>query len=706
MQLNRRNFLKTKLSLGAGLVIGVPILAKRSALLARDGEESDSQLKPSAWVKIAPDNRIEIYMAKAEMGQGVYSNLPMLIAEEMDADWSQVSIELVAELGEFAPPAGQLAATFGSTSVRNNYELFRKVGAAIRELFSEAAARRLQVEQHDLKTADSYVILNDAVRLSYGELLEDAAALLPLKPDPKLKSVDAFKLIGKSTPRKDVPLKIRGEATFGIDASLPDMRYAAIRQNPVFGSEITNQGDLLQQIPADIDLCFVPGAVIAIADSYWTAEQGLQKLKIEYKVPDASRTIDNQWLQRRLLEELDKDAEVAEQDGSLPDTSEDVLSYKADYIVPYLAHATMEPMNCVVHVGEGFCKVIAPTQSAQLIQFALAGVLGMAPFQIEVTPTFLGGGFGRKVETDFVVQAALASRAVGSPVKLIWSRREDTTHDFYRPAFAARMEALIEGQRLVGWRAKSTGASPMKRQNPDIKVDPLSIDGFVDLVYDLPARDIRYRHWDAGIPVGFWRSVGMSQNCFFVESFLDELASQLQQDPLALRLSLLTNNPRASSVLQKAADMASWSKSEAPQGLAVTRSHGSYIAAIVELAPKGNRWTVSRIYAVIDCGFAINPENVKAQIRSGILFGLAATLYGDLPLRAGQVSFDNFVASTNVRLANAPDIDVEVVSNANAQLGGVGEPGTAIIAPAVVNAFRRASGQMIRSLPLTQFGLV
>lgn len=330
----------------------------------------------------------------------------------------------------------------------------------------------------------------------------------------------------------------------------------------------------------------------------------------------------------------------------------------------------------------------------------------MRPDQISVQPTFLGGGFGRKFESDFVVEAALASKKVGRPVKLIWSRSEDIRYDFYRPAVAARMRAVLQDGSITSWQARNTGSSPLLQRNPSQNFDPLAVDGFINLLYGLPNREISFRHVDFGIPVGFWRSVGMSQNCFFVERFIDEIAAKDGQDPLTFRQNLLRDQPEAAQVLEELALMSGWNSGNENMGLALTLSHGSLIGAVAHMQPTSNgKWQVVHLDAVVDCGIAINPKNIKAQIAGGMLYGLAAAIYGDLPISGGRVSFDNFFGSTNLRLANAPSISVRILENLP-NMGGIGEPGTAVIAPTVANALSRATGQQLRKLPLTQSGLI
>lgn len=657
----------------------------------------------NTFVRIFADNRVEIIVVKAEMGQGVLTSLAMLIAEELDADWSQVTVKLEGEMGVYVDPKAPFAGTFGSTSVRTNYERLRKVGAAIRQVLLQAAATQTGRLLNELKTAGGWVIDAQGQKLvNYGQLIE-AAAKLPLPVDVPLKSADQFKILGQRQHRKDTALKTEGQATYGIDVRLPGMKYAAVRQHRVFGSKLLNFAELQTQMPEGYQLIEVPGAIIAIGASYWQAQKSLDRLAPKYETTPAMDSNSQAAIEQKLsaaVQDVNGTSVFKKGDGvgalSLAETV-----VEAEYYTPFLAHATMEPLNCTAWVTSDRCEFWVPTQSAQLITFAVSKVLGRAPMQVKVNATYLGGGFGRKVETDYVIHAALASQAVQGPVQLIWSRSEDTQHDFYRPAFQAKMRAGISEGRLAVWTGKNAGPSISKRQNPSTKIDFTSIDGFADIPYAIDHQEMFHQEVDLGVPVGYWRSVGKSQNTFFVESFIDEVADRMQIDPLQLRKDLLRDQPRALRLLDKLAEVCSWN-SRPNLGLAFMDGFGTLAAMAAQVSLVNNKVKVERLWSVVDCGPVVNPESAEAQVQGAAIYGLAAAMLGKVTITGGKVDQTLFADRPFIRLSDAPVHEVHFIPSTDA-IGGLGEVATPLAAPAVTNALYRLTRKRVRRLPISDF---
>jgi len=658
----------------------------------------------NTFVRIFADNRVEIAVVKAEMGQGVITSLAMLIAEEMDADWSQVSIKLEGEMGAYIDPKAPFAGTFGSTSVRTNYERLRKVGAAIRQVLIQAAAAQTGKLTSELNTKDSWVIDADGRQLvNYGQLIE-AAAKLPLPADPVLKTADQFKILGQRQNRKDTALKTTGQAVYGMDVRLPGMKYAAVRQHKVFGSKLVNFPELQNQMPADYVLIEVPGAIISIGASYWQAQRILDRLAPKYETTAAMDANSQPAIEQKLsaaVQDVASGISVHKNGDGAGALSLCETIVEAEYFTPFLAHGAMEPLNCTAWIQGDRCEFWVPTQSPQLITFAVAQVLGRAPNQVKVNVTYLGGGFGRKVETDYVVHAALAAKAVQGPVQLIWSRNEDTQHDFYRPAFQAKLKGGISEGRLAVWAGKNAGPAISKRNNPNTKVDFTSIDGFADIPYGIEHQEMFHQEVDLAVPIGYWRSVGKSQNTFFVESFVDEIADRMQIDPLDLRKNLLQGKPRALRILEKLAEFCSWNTNP-NLGLAFTEGFGSLAAMAAQVSLVNNRVKVDRLWSVVDCGPVVNPEGAEAQVQGAALYGLAAALLNKVTITGGKVDQTIFADRPLIKLADAPVHEVIFLPSTEA-IGGLGELTTPLAAPAIANALYRLTKKRVRRLPFSDF---
>ncbi|MEX0814567.1 MAG: molybdopterin cofactor-binding domain-containing protein, partial [Dongiaceae bacterium] len=526
-----------------------------------------------------------------------------------------------------------------------------------------------------------------------------------------LKKPAQWTLIGKPTPRLDTPAKVDGSAVFGVDVKLDGLLVGTVMACPVFGGRLRTV-DQAPALAVKGVRAVVPldDAVVVVADGYWPALKGLRALAPEWD-EGANAAMSSASIRAEFMAALDGPAAVAAAAGDDAALAGAAKQVEAVYEVPFLAHATMEPMNATAHVTADGVEIWAPTQGQGPIQFAVGAALGLEPGQVKVHTTFLGGGFGRRFETDFALQAVLAAKAVGAPVKLIWSREEDIRHDFYRPAAVARLRGGLDaGGRPVAWQARLVCPSIMTRALPDyVKdgIDPSSVEGAAEMPYRIANRRTEYAMKHTGVPVGFWRSVGNSQNAFFVESFLDEIAHAAGADPLDFRLRLLDEAPRHRAVLEAAAETAGWGSPPPPgrfRGLALHESFGSIVAEVVEISVgDGKALSVHKVACAVDCGVVVNPDTVVAQMESGIVYGLTAALFGEITLRDGRVEQGNFDGYEMLRLAQMPEIAVRIVQF-GAAIGGIGEPSTPPIAPAVANAIFAATGERVRSLPLVRHG--
>ncbi|WP_435102144.1 molybdopterin cofactor-binding domain-containing protein [Arhodomonas sp. AD133] len=705
----RRRFLQAGAATAGALVIGfhLPIGGRAARATAASG---DTELV-NAWLRISPDNTVTVTVPSSEMGQGVYTALPMLVAEELAVDWRDVRAEMAPVGEQFTNRMFNMQATGGSTSVRWTHEPLRRVGAQAREVLRKAAASEWGVEVSKCRAEAGRIHGPDGQALTYGELA-GAAGELPVPEQVTLKPRSQWTLLGTPAPRLDVPAKTNGSAEFGIDVTLDGMLVGAIRACPTFGGRLDSVDEApALDIPGVQRVIRLDDAVIVLASGYWPAQKGVEALKPEWD-PGANAELDNEAVSRQLRAGLaSPDPAVGHDEGDAASALETAARrIEADYEVPYLAHATMEPMNATVHVRDDGVEVWAPTQSPGLIPVVLSQAIGADPDRVAVHTTFLGGGFGRRFEMDFVVQAALASRAAGAPVKLIWSREEDVRHDFYRPAAAARLRAGVDDAgNPTGIIARVSSPSIWARVNPQQVQDGLdhsAVEGLEGSHYRPTAMRVEYALQDIGVPVGFWRSVGHSHNAFFMESFIDEWAEAAGKDPAAMRRALLPEDARARRVLDRVVALAGWGETGAGrfQGLALHTSFGSIVGEVAELSvDDADRITLHKVSCVVDCGTVVNPDTIEAQVESAVVYGLTAAMYGEMTLEEGAVQEGNFDTYRMVRLSQMPAIATEVIAEGD-DPGGLGEPGTPPIAPALANALYAATGKRIRSLPLTRHG--
>jgi isoquinoline 1-oxidoreductase beta subunit len=703
-QVSRREFFQTAGVAGAGLVIGFYLPTRRGIA----APAAAGPFAPNAWLRIDPDESVLVMVDRSEMGQGVATALPMLLAEELEADWSKITIEFAPADKAYINPMFGMQGTGGSTSVRAAWIPLRQAGAAARDMLVSAAAQIWGVDKSECRAAQGAVVHTPSKRrLTYGRLVEQAS-VLPVPHDVPLKDPKDWKIVGTRVRRLDTPLKVDGSAQFGIDVKVPGMLVAVIARCPVFGGKAASfDATQAKAVPGVRHVVQISTGVAVVADGYWPANKGRGALEITWdEGPNAG--VSSASIARLFAQRAEQPGAVARHDGD-PEPAVAGAASKLDavYEAPFLAHATMEPMNCTAHVRADGVDIWAPTQFQTGVQQLGAGIGGVPPDKVRVHTTYLGGGFGRRFELDFITEALECSKAVGAPVKVIWSREDDIGHAQYRPACYHRLQAGLDPSgQPVAWSHRLVAPSIMARLFPQtVKngLDEEAVEGGVGMPYTIPNVHVDYVLTDTGIPVGFWRSVNNSFNAFAVESFIDELAHAAKQDPYEYRRALLGKAPRHLGVLNLAASKAGWGTAlpaGRARGIAVYKSFESYVAQVVEVsvAPDG-RARVHRVVCAVDCGPVVNPGIVEAQMGSGIVFGLTAALYGEITIDRGRVQQSNFHDYPMVRIAEMPKIEVYIVPSTDSQ-GGVGEPGTPPIAPAVCNAIFAATGKRIRKLPI------
>jgi isoquinoline 1-oxidoreductase beta subunit len=702
----RRDFLKLSAFAGGGLVIALtlPGCGRKKPLGSAAGG------MPNAWLRIGGDNTITILVDRSEMGQGVYTALPMLIAEELEVPLAAVAVEAAPPGEAYVNKLLGIQVTGGSTSVREAWDKLRQAGATARLMLVQAAAAAWDVDASECRAEGGRVRNADGDALTYGQVAE-AASKLPVPKDVKLKEPAEFKLIGTPAKRTDTPGKVDGSAVYGIDVRLPGMFYASVAMPPALGGKAMSvDSAAAEAMPGVRKVVATSRGVAVVADHYWQARQARDALKVTWDDgPNAK--LDTAGIFATLARASKPGSGIAvRSDG---DAAAAIAGAKrklrAVYKLPLLAHATLEPQNCTADVRADGCDLYVPTQVQGVAQATAATAAGLKPEQVKVHTTLLGGGFGRRLDVDFVPAAVEASKAVGKPVQLIYSREDDTAHDNYRPpAYDTAEGALDADGRLVAWRLHLCSPSITARWAPAVVADPKVADPFAveaaqNYPYDVPNVSVEYQRQEIGIDVGYWRSVSHALNCFVAESFMDELAHAAKQDPYEFRRALLGKQPRFRRVLEEAAAMAGWG-SAAPgrhQGIALMEGYGTYLAEVAEVSVAGGRLEVHRVCCAVDCGRMVNPAIVESQIESGIVFGLTAALWDEITLERGRVQQANFDSYRLLRLPEAPVIEVKLLASEEAP-GGIGEPSTALVAPAVCNAIFAATGRRLRELPIAK----
>ena len=702
----RRDFLKASTAGGAGLMIGFYLPKKFEALAAVPPTEHAAL---NAWVRIAPDDSVTLLIDKSEMGQGVSTSLAMLLAEELELDWKRIKTEFAPAAPAYFNPLFGLQGTGGSTSIRASWGPLTKAGAAAREMLVSAAAKRWGVEESACR-AENGAVLHAATkkRLGYGALVEDAAKL-PVPQKPAVKDPKDYKYVGKPMKRLDTPSKVNGSAPFGIDVRLPNMQHAVVARCPVFGGKVKSfDATKAKGVRGVKQVVQISTGVAVIADNTWSAMEGRRALAITWD-EGANAANTSKGIRKLYAERAEQPGVIARKDGDVDSgLAGAAKKVEAVYEVPFLAHATMEPMNCTADVRADGCDIYAPTQFQTFNQNTGAKITGLKPEQVRIHTTYLGGGFGRRAEQDFVTEAVEASKAAGTPVQVTWSREDDMQHDFYRPGAYSKLVAGLDVNGWpVAWKHRIVSPSIMNRFFPGSVqngLDSSSVEGAANLAYAIPNFQTEYLLTEAGVPVGFWRSVGNSQNGYIAECFIEELAKAAGKDPFEFRRKLLADAPRHRGVLELAAAKAGWGQplpAGRTRGIAVVESFGSYVAEVAEVSVNrgSGEVRVHHVVCAVDCGRYVNPDTIAAQMEGAIVYGLTAALKGQITIDKGRVEQTNFQDYEMLRANEMPKVEVYIVPS-NEAPGGVGEPGTPPIAPAVCNAIFAATGKPIRRLPI------
>jgi isoquinoline 1-oxidoreductase beta subunit len=712
---SRRAFLKTSVAAGGGLIV-----AGYLPMRGLDAQQRTA-FEPNVWVKLGADNSVRIMLSQLEMGQGVMTAMPMLVAEELDVDWNRITTEWAPADARYGNPQfGGSQTTAGSNSTRGMWKLLREAGASARMMLVTAAAQTWNVAENTLTTEKGEVVhAASGRRLKYGALVEKAATL-PAPAKVTLKEPKSFKLLGQPLPRLDIPSKVNGTAEFGIDVKRPGMLVARVVRCPVFGGTVASfNADKAKAVPGVKQVIKISTGIAVVADGYWAASKGAQALDVTWNEGKLA-TLDSAGIMKQYAAIAQQPGAVARNDGdadavlrTAPTAATTTPASGTRFLertfeLPFLAHAPMEPMNCTAHVQADRCDVWVPTQSQTVTQQTAMAITGLPEGKVFVHTTYVGGGFGRRGEGDFVTDAVETSKAVGAPIKVIWSREDDMKHDYYRPVTYVRMWAVLDqsGKPSV-WKQRIVQQSLLKRVAPGALagskgIDAISVDGAATLPYAIPNLRVEYTEADPGIPYGFWRSVGNSVNGYVTEAFIDELATTARKDPYQFRRELLAAHPRIRAALDLVADKAGWGKPLPAghfHGIAVHECFGSIIGQVTEVSVANNAVKVHKVVCVVDCGWIVNPDTIKAQMEGGILYGLSAALKGQITIDKGRVVQNHFGDYQVVRMPDAPPIDVHIVPSTESP-GGIGEPSTAVVAGSLANAIAAATGKRIYSLPV------
>jgi isoquinoline 1-oxidoreductase subunit beta len=708
---SRRSLLKAGLAGGFFLAFHMPVRAENEPNQPPDNPAG--QFAPNAFIRIDHAGKTTLVMPQVEMGQGVYTAIPMILAEELDADFSQVALE-------HAPPSDKLygnpifgiQATGNSNSIRAFWKPLRIAGAAARAMLVQAAASQWQVDPASCTAANGIVTHAATGRTaSYGDLA-DAAAALPAPTDPPLKDPKDFTLIGKPLKRLDTPNKTDGKVIYAIDTIIPDMKIATLAQSPVFGGKVAHVDDsAATTIPGVRKVVVLDDLVAVVGDHMYAAKKGLDALVITWdNGPNTQLTSNDIWNDLRAASR--KDGAIAKSVGDVDKGLTEGDRYEGEYELPFLAHATMEPMNCTVRLTPGACEIWTGTQVMTRVQATAAKAAGVPIDKVTVHNHLLGGGFGRRLETDMVDSAVRIAKEVDAPVKVIWTREEDIQHDIYRPIYRDTISASLKSGKIVAWKYKVSGSSVMARWFPpgfQNGVDIDAVDSAVDMPYDIPNRQVAYvRAEPPAVPTGFWRGVGPNNNVFAIECFMDELARKANMDPVEFRRGMLGNNPRLKAALDLVAEKSGWGQPLPPRagrGVSVQPSFASFIATVVEAEVDANgEVRLRRVTSAVDTGIAVNPDIVVAQLQGGLVFGLTAALWGEVTIDKGRVRQSNFNDYRMLRIDEVPNIEVHVIKS-GADPGGIGETGATAGPPALRNAIYAATGVPLRRLPIDRAAL-
>ncbi|MDP1655090.1 MAG: xanthine dehydrogenase family protein molybdopterin-binding subunit [Hylemonella sp.] len=702
LETSRRDFLKTSTLATGGLIMGFALPGAKV-----EAQAAGTVYTPNAWVHIADNNTITLISARSEMGQGVYTSMPMLIAEELNVDIKQIKVAIAPPAAVYVNALLGAQITGGSTSVRDGWEKLRVGGAQVREMLISAAADKWKVDRSTLRAENGMVLGPKGKKASYGSLAA-AAAKLPVPEKVALKDPKDFKIIGQRVKRLDTPAKVNGTAEFGIDVKLPGMVYASIEQCPVIGGKVKSfDASKAKGMSGVLDVVQVNDGVAVVASSYWQAQKARKAVSVQWdEGPGAALDHNTVLASTRAAADSGKVLPIGKPVGHVAEAMKGAAKVvKAEYVSPMQAHAPLEPMNFTAHYKDGKILLVGPTQFQQGAHGAVAGVLGIKPEDVTLKTTFLGGGFGRRLELDFIVQAAQISKAVGRPVKLLWSREDDMTHDFYRPLGLNQVQAGLDAQGMpVALQFKVTSQSVTQRAFglPKDTLDPFMAEAAV-AAYEIPNTQHDLVIHDSGMRVGYWRAVSHNMNAFANESFMDELALAAGKDPYQYRMALLKNKPRFANVLKLAAEKAGWGQplpAGRARGIALMEGYDTYMAQVAEVSVKDGQVTVHRVTVAADLGRMVNPDTVEAQIQSSIAFGMSSALMQEITLDKGRVLQTNYNNYPMLRMHEAPIIDIVLVESSE-KPGGIGEPATALVVPAIANAVAAATGKRVRKLPLS-----
>jgi isoquinoline 1-oxidoreductase/isoquinoline 1-oxidoreductase beta subunit len=728
---SRRNLIKTALTGAGSLSLAVSLPGCQS--LHTNALQDDGIWEANAWLEITPANQLIFTLDRVEMGQGTYTGLTTLVAEELDTPPEEFEIRFAPADPAYRNKDYGLQLTGGSNSLSSSWQALRETGALAKLLLIRSASDVLQVPESHLIIRNKHVVhITTNKKLSFGSLVA-IAAKQSVPSDIPLKAKSDFIYIVKQKKRLDSHLKVSGRAQFGIDVDIPGMRYAVVSRAPFFGvSPITHNGDAIKQLPGVENVLLIQSGVAIIAANYWQARKAQQQLIIEWSVPEqAPQTLEDVFtLYRQAASDDQGDSKRSE--GSIKNAFKAASSVMdAEFTTPFLAHATMEPMNCTAHVQSHRVDIWTSTQAPDVAAVAAAKVTDVALSDIHIHNQFIGGGFGRRLSQDFVAEAAEISAKAGGVIKLIWSREEDTQHDLYRPASLHKIRVALDDKGMpAGWDHQIVApnimdwyiwdASPamfpwspkfmystlgkvglLTAGTPITPADTSAYEGADDIPYNIPSIEVRHTKADAGIPVSYWRSVGHSHTAFAVESMISEIAERANMDEFTFRQHYLQGSPRALAVLEKVAEIGNWGqnpKDTSFQGIAVHKSFGSYVAELVELEITNGEIKLLKVFCVIDCGLVVNPDIVRMQMESCIIFGATAALYGEITLEDGKIKQSNFHDYPLMRMDQAPEIEVHIIDS-DASSTGVGEPGLPPLAPAIASALYKATGKRYRNLP-------
>jgi isoquinoline 1-oxidoreductase subunit beta len=705
-EVSRRALLGGGLAGGFLLAFHLPVRAANEPVQPPDS--TDGKFAPNAFIRIDEASHVTLVMPQVEMGQGVYTAVAMILAEELDADLTQVTLEPAPPNDKlYGNPTFGIQVTGNSNSIRAFWKPLRNAGAGARAMLVQAAAKQWQVEPASCTTSKSEVThIESGRKLAYGALAIAAGSETAPK-DVALKDPKDFVYIGQPLKRFDTPDKVNGKAIYGIDAMLPGMKFATVAACPVFGGKVGKVDDSAALKIAGVRKIVVLDDMVAVVgDHMWAAKKGIEALKIEWD-EGANATVGSEEIWRDLRAASEKDGVVARSEGDIAKGLATGDRFDASYELPFLAHATMEPINCTVHVRSDACEIWTGTQIVTRVQSAAAKAAGLPVDKVTVNNHLLGGGFGRKLEPDMVIAAVRIAKQVDGPVKVVWTREEDIQHDVYRPVYRDTISASLVDGRIAGWKYKITGSSVIARWLPPAfqkGIDIDAIDSAVDIPYDIPNIHVEYvRAEPKAVPTGFWRGVGPNNNVFAIECFMDELARKAGKDPVEFRRAMLGKNPRMLAALNLAAEKSGWGQplpARTGRGVCVQPSFGSFIATVVEAEiDEQGEVHLRRATSAVDTGIAINPDTIIAQLEGGLIFSLTAALYGEITIDKGRVQQSNFHDYRMLRIDQAPKIDVHVIKSGEPP-GGIGETGSTAGPPALRNAIYAATGVALRRLPI------